>query len=282
MKYHLLLREDNLKKYENHLRQEEKSKATIEKYLRDVRHLIGFLSDKGTINKDIMITYKNHLIKSYAVSSANTMLTSINNYLGFMKMPDLKVKLFKIQRKVFCGEDQELTKSEYMRLLKTSDKDETRRIHLIMQTICSTGIRIGELQYFTIEAIKKRKIEVYNKGKCRIIFIPRKLCEKLSEYAAVRGIKEGCIFITRNNRPVNRSNIWAEMKKLCMEADVDVGKVYPHNLRHLFARTYYQTEKDIIKLADIMGHSSIDTTRVYTVSTGKEHEKQISCLKLLI
>jgi len=278
----LLFDQENLKKYEVYLRQEEKCRATIEKYLRDIRHLSYFLSDRESIDKDVMITYKNYLIKKYAVNSANSMLIAANNYLEFTGKPHCKVKLFKKQRIIYCSEDQELTKSEYMQLLEVSDKEETRRIHLILQTLCATGIRIGELQFFTVEAVKKRKIEVYNKGKSRIIFIPRELCVKLQKYAESREIKDGCIFITRNNLPVNRSNIWAEMKKLCNEAGIDSRKVYPHNLRHLFARTYYKIEKDVIKLADILGHNSIETTRMYTMSTGKEHEEQISCLQLLI
>jgi len=276
----LICNPEQLKSYEEYLRHEEKSHATIEKYIRDIRQLYGYLAEQKTINKEIMIEYKEHLIKHYAVSSVNSMLTAANKYLEFIGLPDCKVKLLKRQRKVFSSEEQELTKSEYMRLLKISDREETRRIHLILQTICATGIRIGELEYFTVQAIKRGRVEVYNKGKSRMILIPRKLCKKLERYAKKKGIQEGSLFITRNGKPVNRSNIWAEMKKLCKKAGVAAVKVFPHNLRHLFARTYYQMEKDIMKLGDLLGHSSIETTRIYIMATGKEHERQIACLGL--
>jgi len=269
-----------LKKYERYLRYEEKSKITIEKYMRDIRHLYKYLEDRGMLDKDTMMDYKDYLIQNYATSSVNSMLVAANGYLAFIGLPECRVKLLKRQRKVFSSEEQELTKSEYMRLLKASDRKETQRIHFILQTICATGIRIGELPYVTIQAMKSGKAEVYNKGKSRVILIPRKLCKRLKRYAEKQGIREGSIFITRNHKPVNRSNVWAEMKKLSKKAGVAGEKVFPHNLRHLFARTYYKMEKDILKLADLLGHSNIETTRIYTMTTGKEHERQIACLGL--
>jgi len=281
MKQKLILEPENLKHYKEHLKNEEKSSATIEKYMRDIQHLHEYLADWETLTKDAVIAYKTYLIQNYASSSVNSMLTAVNGYLGFIGLYDCRVKLLKRQRKIFCSEEQELTKSEYMRLLKVSNRKETRRINLIMQTICATGIRIGELKYFTLQGVKRGKIEVYNKGKSRTVLIPRQLCKKLEQYAKEREIHGGSIFITRNHKPIDRSNVWMEMKKLCKKAGVAAGKVFPHNLRHLFARTYYKMEKDIMKLADLLGHNSIETTRIYILSTGEEHERQIACLGLL-
>jgi len=273
---------EDIQTYKEHLIKEEKSDATIEKYIRDIYHLYNYLAEDKIICKEVLIAYKKQLIENYMARSTNSMLTAANSFIEFMGFPYCNVKLLKIQREIFRSKEKELTKNEYMRLLKISDKKETQRIHLILQTICATGIRIGELKYFTVEAARKGKIQVYSKGKSRVIFIPGQLCQKLKKYAIKRGIKEGCIFVTRNNKPVDRSNIWTEMKRLCKKAQVAAEKVFPHNLRHLFAITYYKAEKDIMKLADILGHSSIETTRIYIMSTGEEHERQISCLGLLI
>lgn len=282
MQKELRLCQENIEEFRDYLMKEEKSNATVEKYSRDIKHLFKFLREDRLVNKEILIEYKKELMKSYAARSTNSMLTAVNCFLEFLGYPQYRVKLIKIQREIFRSEKKELTKNEYLRLLKISDKKETRRIHLILQTICSTGIRISELSYFTVEAVRKGKIEVYNKGKIRVIFVPKQLCKKLKKYAAQQEIKTGSIFITCNQNPVNRSNIWSEMKKLCKLAGVMAEKVFPHNLRHLFAVTYYKAEKDIMKLSDILGHSSIDTTRIYLMSTGKEHERQIACLGLVV
>jgi len=276
-----ILNQKDIQAYKDYLTGEEKSDATIEKYIRDINRLYHFLSEEKMICKEVLIAYKKYLMADYTARSTNSMLIAINSFVVFMGFPTMKVKLLKIQRKIFRSEEKELTKNEYMRLLKASDKNETRRIHLILQTICATGIRIGELKYFTVQAVRKGKIEVYNKGKSRMIFIPKQLCKSLKKYAAKRGINDGSIFVTRNNRPVDRSNVWKEMKRLCKKTGIAEEKVFPHNLRHLFAMTYYKVEKDIMKLADILGHSSIETTRIYIMSTGEEHAKQISCLGLV-
>ena len=270
----------SLQKYEIHLRQEEKSKATIEKYLRDIRRLQTYLKMSKELNKGTMIDYKNYLIQNYAANSANSMLTAANGYLGFIGMGECKVKLLKRQKKTFCEEKQELTKREYERLLETAKLRKNNRMYYILQTICATGIRIGELSHFTVQAVKEGKVEVYNKGKCRVILIPKKLRKSLLKYAKCRGILRGSIFITKNQNPVNRSNVWAEMKQLCKDANVESEKVFPHNLRHLFARIYYKMRKDIMKLADLLGHSSVETTRLYILTTGKEHERQLSSMGL--
>jgi len=272
--------EVHLQEYKKYLIREERSIATIEKYLRDIKHLYVYLKAQKEISKEVMIAYKNHLMKEYAFSSVNSMLTAVNGYLEFIGLRECKVKLVKIQKKVFCEENQELTKGEYQRLLMVARQRKNNRMYYILQTICATGIRIGELPYFTVQALKKGKAEVYNKGKSRMILIPDKLRKSLLKYAKKENIQNGSIFITKKKNPVNRSNIWTEMKRLCEHAQVEADKVFPHNLRHLFARTYYKMRKDIMKLADLLGHSNVETTRLYILMTGKEHERQISSMGL--
>lgn len=269
-----------LQEYESYLRREEKSQATIEKYLRDIRHFYGCIENRENISKETVIAYKERIMHNYAASSVNSMLTAVNGYLEFIGLKECKVKLLKRQRKTFCDESQELTKCEYERLLEVARQRENDRMYYILQTICATGIRVSELPYFTVQALEKGNVEVYNKGKSRVILIPRKLIKSLLEYAKRRGIYKGSIFITKNQNPINRSNIWAEMKRLCKQAKVATEKVFPHNLRHLFARTYYRIQKDIMKLADLLGHSSVETTRLYILTTGREHERQISNMGL--
>ncbi len=269
-----------------HLIREEKSRATVEKYLRDVRAFFVFAertdtAEKGEITKELVLAYKNELLeKGYAVSSINSMLAGINCLLDFMGKSDCKVKNFKVQKQTYCPEEKELTKSEYLRLLEAS-KDQPQ-LCLIMQTICGTGIRVSELKNFTVEAVRQGEISVNCKGKIRKILLPGKLRKKLIDYAKTKKIQSGQVFITKNGNPVNRSNIWAKMKKLCQAAGVHCSKVFPHNLRKLFARTFYHIEKDIAKLADILGHSSINTTRIYLMTTGIEHRRKIERLGLVV
>lgn len=266
--------------FREHLIKEEKSAATVEKYLRDVRAFFVF-SDHGEISKERMMSYKKNLVeKGYAVRSINSMLASINSLLAFLGWSDCRVKNMKVQRSIYCGEDKELTKEEYLRLLEAAKK--SPRMNLLLQTICGTGIRISELRYFTVEAVRLGEISVSCKNKTRTILLPRKLKKLLLEYAENHNIRSGAIFITRNGRPMNRSNIWSQMKKLCKDAGVKSSKVFPHNLRRLFARTFYSIEKDIAKLADILGHSSIDTTRIYIMTTCSEHRRKIERLGLVV
>ena len=260
--------------------QEEKSTATVEKYLRDARAFIKFVGS-ANLSKEIVMGYKQHLIEQkYAVRSINSMLASINSFLDFINCSEFKVKNIKTQRQTYCAEEKELTKSEYLRLLEAAEK--RPQLKLIMETICSTGIRVSELKYFTVEDVSKGEIIVNCKNKTRTILVPGKLRKLLLEYSRKKGICSGIIFVTRNGKPLNRSNIWTQMKQLCEEADVKPSKVFPHNLRKLFARTFYGIEKDIAKLADILGHSSINTTRIYIMTTGTEHLKKIESLGLIV
>lgn len=273
---------ENIKDFRRFLVEEEKSNATIEKYMRDVRTFTSFISEEE-ITKESVIAYKNMLINDgYAPRSINSMLASLNSLFSFLGWLDLKVKSIKLQRQIYCSEDKELTKAEYMRLVNTARQKGNERLCLLLQTICGTGIRVSELQFITVEAVKYGETMVSLKGKTRSVFIVKELKKKLLRYAAEQGIKSGCIFVTRTGRPMSRTNIWREMKQLCEDANVNPNKVFPHNLRHLFARTFYGIEKDIAKLADILGHSSIDTTRIYIISTGTEHRRRMENMRLVI
>lgn len=271
-----------LERFKEHLILEERSDATIEKYCRDISAFAAY-ADGETITKELAIAYKNKLKgDGYKVRSINSMLASINSLFAFLGWHDLKVKSIKVQQQIFCPEEKELTKAEYMRLVNTAKAKHNERLCLILQTICGTGIRVSELQFITVEAAKRGEAAVSCKGKTRAVFIVRELQKKLLRYAAEQGIESGCIFITRGGKPVSRTNIWRDMKALCEEADVNPNKVFPHNLRHLFARVFYGIEKDIAKLADILGHSSINTTRIYIISTGMEHRQRMENMRLIL
>lgn len=270
-----------ISEFELELRNDEKSKLTVEKYLRDVRRFITFSSD-NQIDKSLVLSYKTELEKEYAVASANSMIASINAFFRFAGWLDLCVKQFKVQRKTFCNEEKELTKAEYVRLCKTAEEQKNERLNLILQTICGTGIRVSELQFITVEAAERGEAIVSCKNKTRTVFIVRELQKKLISYCKRHGIVSGQIFVTKTGKPMSRTNIWREMKNLCKEAGVNPNKVFPHNLRHLFARVFYGIEKDIAKLADILGHSSINTTRIYIISTGTEHRRKMENMRLII
>lgn len=265
-----------------HLKNEEKSKNTTEKYLRDVRMFAAHF--RGTeITKEMVIAYKSKLLaEHYAVRSVNSILASLNSLFTFLGWSDCKVKSMKLQRQIYCPEEKELTKAEYLRLVNTAKRKGKERLNLILQTICGTGIRVSELEYITVEAAKSGKAVVALKGKTRSVFLVKELQKKLLRYATEQNISSGTIFITRNGKPLSRTNIWREMKGLCQEAGVNPQKVFPHNLRHLFARVFYGIEKDIAKLADILGHSSINTTRIYIISTGSEHRKRMEHMHLIL
>ena len=276
------LTEASLTKFKEHLILEERSRATVEKYCRDAAAFAAYC-DGSAVTKELAIAYKNKLKDDgYAVRSINSMLAGINRLFVFLGWGDLKVKTIRVQQQIFCPEEKELTRKEYERLVKTAKKRHNDRLCLILQTICSTGIRVSELQFITIEAAKRGEVTVSCKGKTRSVFLVRKLQKKLLRYAADRGITAGCIFITRSGKPVSRTNIWRDMKVLCGEADVNPEKVFPHNLRHLFARVFYGLEKDIAKLADLLGHSSINTTRIYIISTGTEHRRRMEKMQLIL
>ncbi len=281
MKGHFLTNKE-INRFREYLKEEEKSENTLDKYIRDVKAFASYTLN-SVITKETVIAYKQKLIDSgYAVRSINSMLGSINSLFSFLGWYELRVKSLKVQQQVFCPEEKELTKAEYMRLVNTAKQKGNDRLNLLIQTICGTGIRVSELQFITVEAVKCGEAVVSLKGKTRSVFIVRELQKKLLRRAAEQNIKSGMIFVTRTGKPISRTNIWREMKALCKEANVKPEKVFPHNLRHLFARVFYGIEKDIAKLADILGHSSINTTRIYIISTGTEHRRRMERMHLII
>ena len=276
-----ILTKEIISDFKEYLILEERSGATVEKYIRDVKAFSAFVNG-AEIRKEVVIEYKKYLQDSYAVRSINSMLASINSLFVFLSWHDLKVKSIKLQQQIYCPEERELTKAEYTRLCRAAKHKHNERLNLILQTICGTGIRVSELRFITVEAARHGEATVSCKAKTRSVFIVKELQKKLLRYAAEQGIKSGMIFVTRTGKPISRTNIWREMKALCEEAGVNPQKVFPHNLRHLFARVFYGIEKDIAKLADILGHSSINTTRIYIISTGTEHRRRMENMRLVI
>lgn len=276
-----VIEQTSLKLFKNHLIIEEKSAFTVENYVRSISKFIVWLCAQ-TVDKALVLRYKEHLAKTCKLTTANCAISALNSFFDFLGAPHLKVKTFKIQREIFYSDDKELTKAEYNRLLKCAKAKKNRRLFYLMQTICACGIRVSELKFITADAVLKKRAAVMCKGKCRTVILPDKLCKILTRYMKEKGIKSGCVFVTRSGRPLNRSNIWREMNKLCKAAGVKKTKVFPHNLRHLFARTYYTYEKDIVRLADILGHSSINTTRIYTMESGSIHREHIQKLGLIL
>ena len=277
-----LLTEDMVRMFCEQLVSEEKSAATVEKYLRDVKTFMDRTRGEE-VSKEMLIEYKNHLIASgYAVSSINSMLSSLNSLFAFLGWSDLRIKTIKIQRQIFCAENRMLTRAEFERLCKAAESSGDERLLLILQTICGTGIRVSELKYVTVEALREGAATVYSKSKVRTVFFVRALRKKLLRYVGKLGIKAGPVFITRTGNPISRVNVWRAMKALCDEAGVDPRKVFPHNLRHLFARSFYKLEKDMARLADILGHSSVETTRIYIISTGVEHQRTMERMHLIL
>ena len=274
-----IISEEQLNRFQNALLQSEKSEFTVQKYIRDALAFVRF-AGRSPATKTLTRSYKQHLIEcGYAVRSVNSMLTGVNRFLEFMDLPECRVKTLKRQQEIYCPEEKELSRAEYVRLLEAAKGQE--QLYLVMQTICGTGIRVSELRYFTVEAVRRGQVQVRCKSKTRTVFIPGKLRKLLLAYAKKRKLRES-IFVTRSGKPLDRSNIWASMKRLCAKAGVMPTKVFPHNLRKLFARTFYGIERDIAKLADILGHGSIETTRIYIMSTGEEHRRKLERLHLIL
>ena len=273
---------ENLSAYREYLKSEEKAAATIEKYGRDVRAFSVWLGG-AEATKQAALDYKQYLLedKLREAAGVNAVIAALNSFFAFMEW-GIKLKPLKIQRQTFRAKEKELTKAEYKRLLAAALSKGSERLYLVMQAICAIGIRVSELRFITVEAARSGIAVITNKAKTRTVFIPKKLMPLLLKYAKGRGISSGCIFITKSGRPLDRSNIWAEMKKLCVAAEVEPSKVFPHNLRSLFARMFYGAEKDIARLADILGHSSVDTTRIYLMESGETHRKRVDALGLVV
>lgn len=275
------IEQENIRLFKEHLLNEERSSLTVEKYLRDLRAFYAFIGGKALTKSDIL-DYKNNLINNYAVTSANSMLAALNAFFRFFGWYDLCVKQYKIQKSAFRPEEKELTKAEYTNLIEAAKRKGNERLNLIIQTICSRGIRVSELQFITVEAVQRGEAVVNCKGKNRRIFIVAKLRKMLMRYIKSLNLKSGAIFVTKNGKPISRHNIWRDMKALCKDAGVSPTKVFPHNLRHLFARSFYSIEKDIAKLADILGHTNINTTRIYIITTAAEHKRKMENMRLII
>lgn len=269
-----------IKQFIKHLSEEERSQATIEKYTRDIKGFYEYLPGDKIISKEIVIAYKQSLVDTYKPTSINSMLVAVNGLLAYMGLNDCKVKLQKIQKRIFHDENN-LSKQEYQRLLAAAESKSNEQLLMLMQTICATGIRVSEHKYVTVEALKQGSAVVKNKGKIREIIFPKKLRRSLLKYCKEHHIDSGAVFITKHGNPLDRSNIWTMMKSLCDEAGVDKAKVFPHNLRHLFAYTFYGLEKDLVRLADILGHSSIETTRIYTKTGMKKCQSIMDRMDLL-
>ena len=272
---------EQLASFRAYLQDEERSEATVEKYLCEATQFSAYLNG-NEVTKSVVAEWKEHLLnEGYEPSTVNGKLTALDRFFDFLGWSDCKVKHLKLQRRLFRDDSRELTKDEYERLIAAAEASGRERLALLMESICGTGIRVSEVQYLTVEAAQQGKAEIYLKGKVRTILIPGKLCRKLLKYAKKQKIASGEIFLTRGGKSLSRKQIWAEMKAICRKAGVTASKVFPHNLRHLFARTFYRICRDVAKLADVLGHSSIETTRIYLISTGAEHAKTLDMLRLV-
>ncbi len=271
----------SIEAFKRYLQEEERATATIEKYIRDITAFCKWLGGRG-IDKRAVLDYKEFLIEKYAPASVNSILSSLNSFFAFAEWHDCHVRTLKIQKQIFVKSEKELTKAEYEKLLGAARKKGDGRLYYLMQTLCNTGIRISELKYIDADAVRSGKAVIRCKGKMRVVILIAPLCKMLKEYMKEQGIVSGGVFQTKSGKPLDRSNIWRMLKALCESAGVPKDKVFPHNFRHLFARTFYSLQKDVVRLADILGHSSINTTRVYTMESGAEHRKQMQKLGLLL
>lgn len=276
----MVLTEEKIAEFAQFLLEEEKSEITIKKYVRDVQKFVDF-TEKRELSKTLTVEYKTELTGKYKPTSLNSMLAAVNKFMDFLNLPRFKVKPLKIQRMLFLSEERELKRDEYYRLIDAAQSSGNQRLTLIIETIASTGIRISELKFITVEAIEAKQADINCKGKRRVVFLPNKLCRALKKYAKNKKIRSGAVFITSSGKAVDASNIRKEMKRLSESSKVGKQKIFPHNFRHFFARTFYSTTKDIVRLADILGHSSVDTTRIYTMESGGAHRRQLEKLNLV-
>ncbi len=272
---------EQIREFSRYLREEERETATIDKYSRDVKDFFIWLKDRE-ISRERMGEWRGYLLQAGRKPvTINGKLSALNKFLSFLGRNDCRIKYLKIQRRLFRSTEKQLSKQEYIQLLETAHSLGRERLALLMETICATGIRVSEVKYITAEAIRAGRTEIALKGKIRTILLPGKLCRKLKKYAGKRKIVSGEVFLTRNGKGMSRRQIWAEMKSLCEKAGVAPSKVFPHNLRHLFAQTFYRVCRDVAKLADVLGHSSIETTRLYLISTEAEHVRQMERMGLI-
>lgn len=281
----MLQREENRERIWNYiagLKKRERARATIEKYAREIEHLQLFLSGREP-EKELLLEYRQRLCdERQKPQTINGKISAINDYLKSIGYGECCLQMLKVQRSAFVDEERELTQAEYERLLAAAQDHKQHRLRLVIETICSTGIRVSELSCITVEAVRAGRAQIRLKGKIRVILLPKQLRKTLDRYIRDKGIREGAVFCTRSGRPLDRSNIWRDMKRLAKQARVSESKVFPHNLRHLFARIYFALEKNLAHLADILGHSSIETTRIYVSVSEREHERTLARMKLVI
>ena len=277
-----LMTREQIQQFAEQLRLEEHSPSTVCKYHAAVTSLYDFLPAEKEITKEQILQWKARIAQGYSASTANVMISAVNSFFSFMSWEGLRIRQIKTQRKIYRDRERELTKAEYLRLLEAARKAGNLRLFYLMQTLASTGIRISELKFITVESLDTGSATVDCKGKQRTILLPKRLRKTLRKYCKNHGIIGGSIFITRSGRPMDRSNIWKELRKLCPAAQVETRKVFPHNFRHLFAVSFYALEKDVAKLADLLGHASINTTRIYIMESGAEHERQMERLGLVL
>ena len=271
----------NIILFENYLYIQERSAATVEKYTHALRRFYAWLPEDKTVDKSRAIAYKAYLIESYATASVNAELAALNGFFKFQGWEDCRVKPLRIQRQLFVSTEKELSRQEYERLVATAEQQRKKKLSLLLQLMAATGLRVSEIQYITVDAVRYGRAEISLKGKIRVILLPGKLCRKLQKYIRAEKITAGAVFLSKSGKPMDRKAIWAQMKRLCKAAEVAPEKVFPHNLRHLFARTFYKAQKDIAKLADLLGHSSVETTRIYLMTSGTEHQRVLDRLRLV-
>lgn len=275
------MEEQTITRFAQELFEQERSQETIKRYQQQL-HDFGKWAAKAPVTKELVVRYKQWLMARYSPSSVNVALAALNGFFQFTGWQECRVRPVRVQRRHYAEPRREMTRQEYYRLLHAAHQKGDLRLFHLLETICSTGIRVSELRFITVKAVQRGRADICNKGKYRTILLPRKLCQKLLRYCRERQITQGSIFITRSGKPLNRSNIWAMMKALCEKAQVSACKVFPHNLRHLFARCFYQCQQDLEHLASLLGHSSINTTRIYTKTSGEEHLRQIEQLRLIL
>ena len=278
----LTISKEMLPAYREYLQDEERSRATVEKYLRDVRVFLEYVGENQVLGKERIREYKEELRERYKISSANSMLAAVNSFFVFLGREELKVKLFKVQKVLYSRPEREMTEKDYEKLVRTARRCGDLSMSMLLQTIGSTGIRISELRFITVESLEAGRVEIYNKGKSRVVLLPVELSRMLKKYCREAGILSGSIFVTKHGNPVDRSNVSKKMKQLAREAGVDENRVFPHNFRHLFARIFYSVEKDVVRLMDLLGHASISTTRIYTMTTEDQPRRQMSRMRMVL
>ncbi|HJA65419.1 MAG TPA: tyrosine-type recombinase/integrase [Candidatus Mediterraneibacter cottocaccae] len=281
METEFVMQEMMIGKFEEYLVERENSASTVEKYVRDVKTFFRFLGDVPAVSRKRLLEYKDWLLENYAVRSANSMLVALNQFLVFIEKGKMRIKQIRVQTQMFREAEREMDREEFIRLVKTARAHGREQLALLMETVCSTGIRISELRFFRVENVRRGMVKVWNKGKYRLVLLPESIRKKLLIYISKNKIRSGAVFCTRNGKEKDRSNIWKEMKSVAEKADIDPEKVFPHNLRHLFARTFYKKTKNLINLADILGHSNLEVTRIYTSEGIEEWKRNLEMLDLV-